>query len=256
MSVIHITSESQFEYFLKKGVVVVDFFAEWCGPCKGIAAAFAQLAETYKPVKFLKVDVDQQRAIAAKHEIKSMPTFKYFRDGTLTHTLNGANPQLLHSWVSAEVAAYEGAGRLAKGSKVQIHSLSSASVNGHVGTIVGHAGKYERYVVEYTLEDGETKKKSGIQEKNLRQILDLVVAGIEIQGTAEYNESTRKYQVTKLGEKKAIEVEVSNLKLPKDCRARVVGLSKAPQFNGNMVKVYAPYMHSISIVRTCMYVQT
>uniref|UniRef100_A0A7S3YT87 Thioredoxin domain-containing protein n=1 Tax=Lotharella globosa TaxID=91324 RepID=A0A7S3YT87_9EUKA len=235
MSVIHINSESQFEYFLKNGVVVVDFFAEWCGPCKMIAPVFKHLAENYKAVKFLKVDVDKQRAIAAKYEIKSMPTFKFFRDGVLTQTQSGANQQMLQSWVLSEVSSYENAGRLAKDSKVLIHSLSNASVNGQVGTIIGHAGKYERYIVEYTL-DGE-KKRSGIQEKNLRQVLDLVVAGNELKGTATYDDSTNKYQITKLGDNKAIEVEVSALTLPKDCRARVVGLSKAPQFNGHMIKV-------------------
>jgi thioredoxin 1 len=74
-----------------KKLVVVDFFATWCGPCKQIAPAFAELSGQHKKVVFLKVDVDQCKDLAASYGVSSMPTFLFLRNGKVLSKLAGAN---------------------------------------------------------------------------------------------------------------------------------------------------------------------
>ena len=73
-------------------LIVVDFFATWCGPCKMIAPKMAAMADTYADVMFLKVDVDEAEDIAAEYGISAMPTFKFFKGGNpLGEDVVGAN---------------------------------------------------------------------------------------------------------------------------------------------------------------------
>ena len=81
MSEIILTNQN-FEEEIKEGVVLVDFFATWCGPCKMIAPVLSQIAEEYKgKVKVGKVNVDDENALAIKYQIASIPTLILFKDG-------------------------------------------------------------------------------------------------------------------------------------------------------------------------------
>ena len=81
----------EFENFLKNNqLVVVDFHAVWCGPCKVIAPKYEELSQEFHGVSFVKVDVDQAEELAEKQGVESMPTFKFFKNGQLVDTLNGA----------------------------------------------------------------------------------------------------------------------------------------------------------------------
>ena len=60
-------------------LVVVDFFATWCGPCRMIAPKLEAMSKTYTDVIFLKVDVDEAEDVAQKYDISAMPTFKFFK---------------------------------------------------------------------------------------------------------------------------------------------------------------------------------
>ena len=78
----------------KSGIVLVDFFAERCGPCKMIAPYFDQLATQYAgKVSFYKIDVDQQPFLSQTQGIRAMPTFKFFKDGANVETVVGADLQ-------------------------------------------------------------------------------------------------------------------------------------------------------------------
>ncbi|KAJ8143479.1 hypothetical protein OXX80_001145 [Metschnikowia pulcherrima] len=91
-----ITSTSEFQEALKHdGLVVVDFFATWCGPCKMIAPMVDKFATQYANAKFIKIDVDQLQEIAQEYEVSSMPTFLFFKDGKVIHKVIGANPAAL-----------------------------------------------------------------------------------------------------------------------------------------------------------------
>jgi thioredoxin 1 len=71
--------------------VLVDFWAQWCGPCKMIAPALDELADTYAGrAKVVKVDIDQNRATAMKYHVRSIPMLLLFKDGQVQATQIGA----------------------------------------------------------------------------------------------------------------------------------------------------------------------
>ena len=81
-------------------LVVVDFFAEWCGPCKAIAPVLESLAKSARNVAFYKVEVDSSRELATAYEVKSMPTILFFRRAELVDTIVGADEVKLRSLVA------------------------------------------------------------------------------------------------------------------------------------------------------------
>lgn len=74
----------------KKGVVFVDFFAEWCGPCKMTGPIIDQLADERKDISFVKVDVDANGDLSSQYSIFSIPTFVIFKDGKVVSQFSGA----------------------------------------------------------------------------------------------------------------------------------------------------------------------
>lgn len=88
--------------------VLVDFFAEWCGPCKAMAPALDQVAAEMKgKVKVVKVDVDQNPMITDKYEIRAMPTLMIFNGGKVAAQHVGALVQKvkLEAWVKQSITA-------------------------------------------------------------------------------------------------------------------------------------------------------
>lgn len=77
----------------EKGVVVVDFWATWCGPCKMIAPIIEQLANEIPEVKFAKVEVDENPSATSKYKISSIPTIMIFKDGAVVETVVGFRPK-------------------------------------------------------------------------------------------------------------------------------------------------------------------
>ena len=73
-----------------KGVVFVDFYAEWCGPCKMTAPIIEQLATEQKDITFYKVDVDKNSELASQYSVFSIPTFVIFKDGQIAAQFSGA----------------------------------------------------------------------------------------------------------------------------------------------------------------------
>mmetsp|Transcript_74885 Transcript_74885/g.86941 ORF Transcript_74885/g.86941 Transcript_74885/m.86941 type:complete len:154 (-) Transcript_74885:66-527(-) len=101
MSIRAIASLSEFQTVIRQPkLTVVDFFAQWCGPCKAIAPQVQRMAEAKPNVNFIKVDVDQAGDVAAEYRIRAMPTFMFFKDGNKLHTFEGADVQQLSHFVS------------------------------------------------------------------------------------------------------------------------------------------------------------
>jgi thioredoxin 1 len=74
------------------GIVLIDFWAEWCGPCKRFAPAFEQASERYTDITFAKVDTDEQRELSARYGVTSIPTLVIYRDGIPVFSQPGALP--------------------------------------------------------------------------------------------------------------------------------------------------------------------
>lgn len=81
-----ITKSNFKEEILKaKGLAVVDFWASWCMPCKMLSPIVDELAEEFPDVKFGKINVDEESALAAEYGIVSIPTLLFFRDGEVVN---------------------------------------------------------------------------------------------------------------------------------------------------------------------------
>src|SRR6201996_5992103 len=88
-----------------QGPVVVDFWAEWCGPCRMIAPALDEIAGAMgEKVKIVKLNVDESPKTASKYGVMSIPTLMIFKGGEMASRQVGAAPkQKLHQWISAAV---------------------------------------------------------------------------------------------------------------------------------------------------------
>lgn len=92
MAAIDIT-EDQFEkLILEKGIVLVDFWAAWCGPCRSFAPIYEAASEKYPEITFAKVDTEAEQSLSAAAGISSIPTLMIFRDGLLLFSQPGALP--------------------------------------------------------------------------------------------------------------------------------------------------------------------
>jgi len=93
MAVTELTN-GQFEDFTKKGVVLVDFFADWCMPCLMMAPVIDDLSDRFKgKIKFGKIDVDENSELAQKFKVFSIPNFILFENGEVKERFVGAMPE-------------------------------------------------------------------------------------------------------------------------------------------------------------------
>lgn len=96
-----LTGESFTSKVLKcKKLVLVDFYAEWCGPCRMMSPVIDELSKEMKNVDFFKVNVDAQGELAQQFDVMSIPTLVLFKGGKAVATATGARPKdALKQWI-------------------------------------------------------------------------------------------------------------------------------------------------------------
>ena len=103
MSIVHLNSEN-FEAETIDGIVLVDFGAEWCGPCRMLGPIFEELSGEIEQVKFAKVDITECEGIAQKFGVMSIPTIILFKDGKEEDRMMGLIPKnALKDWVESKL---------------------------------------------------------------------------------------------------------------------------------------------------------
>jgi thioredoxin 1 len=88
-----LTKDSFKDTIEKGGIVFIDWWAEWCGPCKAFAPVYEKVAEANPDITFAKIDTDKEQELAAAFGIRSIPTLMIFRDGIPLFAQPGALPQ-------------------------------------------------------------------------------------------------------------------------------------------------------------------
>ncbi len=93
MAVIELTRDNIEATIRDHDIVVIDFWAEWCGPCRSFAPIFEKVANNHPDIAFGKVDIEQEQEIAQQFGIRSIPTLAIFREQTLIMLEAGAMPE-------------------------------------------------------------------------------------------------------------------------------------------------------------------
>jgi len=92
MAAVEITKDNFKETVAKEGIVILDWWAAWCGPCRAFAPTFEAASNTHADIVFGKIDTDAQPELSGAFEIRSIPTLMVFRDGILLFEQAGALP--------------------------------------------------------------------------------------------------------------------------------------------------------------------
>jgi len=107
MSTIDVTETTFAETLASNDIVLVDFWADWCGPCKQFAPTYAASSEQHPDVAFAKVDTEAEQQLSAAAGIRSIPTLMAFREGILVFSQPGALPPAALEQVVTAVKALD-----------------------------------------------------------------------------------------------------------------------------------------------------
>ena len=93
MAVVELTKENFEQVVTSNATVIVDYWAPWCGSCRGFAPVFEKVSEMHPDAVFAKVNTDEEQEIAAHFQIRSIPTLMVFREQIIVFSQAGALPQ-------------------------------------------------------------------------------------------------------------------------------------------------------------------
>jgi thioredoxin 1 len=86
-------TDKDFEEKTRNGMAIIDFYAEWCAPCKIMKPVFEKASKEFKNIKFYKLDVDAHQSVAEEFGVRSIPTMLFLRDGKEVDRLLGYVPE-------------------------------------------------------------------------------------------------------------------------------------------------------------------
>lgn len=107
MATIDITKESFEKIITDNDIVLIDFWASWCGPCKQFAPVFESLSETHPEAVFAKINTEEQQELAGHFQIRSIPTLMIFREQIIVFSQPGAIPPAALEDVLGKVVALD-----------------------------------------------------------------------------------------------------------------------------------------------------
>jgi thioredoxin 1 len=90
ISIVDINQANFNDIITKNSLVLIDFWAEWCGPCRLMHPVFDRMSKKYKQIKFARLNVDQNQNLAMQFNVQSIPTFIMFKDGKEAQRMMGA----------------------------------------------------------------------------------------------------------------------------------------------------------------------
>lgn len=86
---IYLKEEKEFDKLTKEGLVLVDFYADWCGPCQMLSPILEELSKKNKNLKIVKINVDEHQQLAVQNKVLSIPAIKIYKDGKLVNQAVG-----------------------------------------------------------------------------------------------------------------------------------------------------------------------
>jgi thioredoxin len=178
---VYVTDIGEFARIISRpNLTVVDFAASWCGPCKAISPFFDQLAIMYPNVKFIKVDVDEAKAIAAQQGVHSMPTFKFFVNGREQDTMKGANRQKLEELIikyRVDVLRPSAAPALVMTAPAPLRSMSHPELqmkNSEFTAIIPQLNPWKQYDAIAAVADNKKREEQSEQQRKEQLRLDIL----------------------------------------------------------------------------------
>ena len=107
MATIDVTEANFNDTISKEGIVLVDAWASWCGPCRAFAPVYSQVSEAHPEATFAKLDTEANQNLAAGLQIQAIPTLMIFRDGILLFRQSGALPEAALEDLMGQVEALD-----------------------------------------------------------------------------------------------------------------------------------------------------
>ena len=86
---IYLKEEKEFEELIKEGLVLVDYYADWCGPCQMLTPILEELSKKNETLKIVKINVDEFQQLAVQNKVLSIPAIKIYKDGKLVNQTVG-----------------------------------------------------------------------------------------------------------------------------------------------------------------------
>ena len=86
---IYLKEEKEFDELTKEGLVLVDFYADWCGPCQMLTPVLEELSKKNENLKIVKINVDEHQQLAVQNKVLSIPAIKIYKDGKLVNQAVG-----------------------------------------------------------------------------------------------------------------------------------------------------------------------